>query len=752
MQHVARVRIAPMNASSLPAASRVLLDELLARPNLRLRVGEHVIDVGALRTVTRPDHPRLTGKAVAVLLELVRHAGETVTRDQLLDRVWADRVTTQDVLTQAIKELRRAFADDAKPPRYIETIPRVGYRLLAPISVLETEEPFVVPGSVPFRADNDPDHGVAIETSNRGGSSRGKWVALGFATLCVIAIGAMIAWHTSSSVAKNEWAVTDLRTLTFDPGYERRPTISPDGTRFVYSQYDPVDAVDRLVMRATDQPQAVALTKGSADFEEMSAWSPDGSQIAFERLNRDRCTIFVVSILGGTERKIGECHDYLSNYFDWTPDGKALVTAEGSTGASGTMRLVRWDLASGEKTPIDYERSADYQDLEAHYSPDKKWIAFRRGLAPYSDLCVMAATGGPVRQLTQFDSRIHGFSWTPDSRSLIFASNHAGRFALYAVDVDTKQVESLNVAPAEYPVAASASDTVVYEVPRTTDRLTQVALGVEKPVSELLAKSTGSDASPVFSPRGDRIAFVSDRSGSQQLWLYDFASSSASALTDFHDVVLLNPSWSRDAARLLFTVRAAGGAQLAELDLSTRRRHDISKAGENVLSGEYGPDADSYLMVVGASGKHNQLILLEHAGSNSESRRVVADGIEHMDLDSASRRVYYTRRSRVGLFARDLADGPEKQIDPFVQASQTDGWRVVDGKIWYVSNTSWRPADLMELDPSRGKDRLLGRVDGELRDASFSVTPARDRVVVVPVGTEDTDVGAFRLTRANKKS
>ena len=61
---------------------------------LRLRVGAHVVDVGALRVASNPDAPRLSSKAVAVLIELVRNAGDTVTRDRFLDVVWKDRVTT----------------------------------------------------------------------------------------------------------------------------------------------------------------------------------------------------------------------------------------------------------------------------------------------------------------------------------------------------------------------------------------------------------------------------------------------------------------------------------------------------------------------------------------------------------------------------------------------------------------------------------------------------------------------------------
>jgi DNA-binding winged helix-turn-helix (wHTH) protein len=144
-----------MNANSLPPSGRLLFDELQTRPNLRLQVGEQVIDVGALRVVTRPELPRLSGKSLAVLIELVRHCGATVTRGQLLERVWAERVITPDVLTQAIAELRRAFLDDVKSPRYIETVPRVGYRLLAPVNLLHSEATLPMDDTVPADASND---------------------------------------------------------------------------------------------------------------------------------------------------------------------------------------------------------------------------------------------------------------------------------------------------------------------------------------------------------------------------------------------------------------------------------------------------------------------------------------------------------------------------------------------------------------------------------------------------------------------
>jgi Tol biopolymer transport system component/DNA-binding winged helix-turn-helix (wHTH) protein len=737
-----------MNASSLPTAGRLMFDELLLQPNLRLRVGEHVVDIGALRVVTHPEHPRLTSKAAAVLIELVRHAGDTVTRNALLDSVWADRVTTPDVLTQAIKELRRAFSDDAKPSRYIETIPKVGYRLLAAVSLLDAE-PIDAAAHAP--AGNDPEladagHAAASPVPPRS-SLRWPWILIGIAGAVVLAVFALLRSGEATHNAGG-WVASDIRAVTSDPGSERRPAVSPDGTRVAYAKFDQTSGTDDILMRALGQSQSVRLTAKSELFEEAPAWSPDGSQIAFERLGTNTCTVYIVSSVGGAEREVGTCQDYLRHYFDWTPDGKALITAQNIGGASDDMVLMRWDLASGVKQPLQYERVADAQDLEAHYSPDGKFIAFRRGLAPYSDLCVMPAAGGAVRQLTQLHSRIRGLAWTQDSRGLIFSSNHDGRFTLYTVALDSDEVHALGVGPAEYPTTARAADTVTYEIPRTTNRLAWVALGVDNAKPELLAKSTGSDHSPAFSLDGNRIAFVSDRSGAQQVWLYDFSTLQETALTDFRDALLINPAWSADGSHLLVTVRGKDSPGLFEIDLASRRQRAISKPGQDMLLGNYGPDADSYLLVIGGRSRQNQLVLLEHAGREDERQMPLATGVEHMELDAGARRLYYTKNSQRALFARDLGGGEETLVTTTIESTLIDGWRVVDGRIWYVSKIAWKPTDLMEFDPATGTQRTLGHLDTELHDVGFSAAPKRDRIVITPLGMEDTDVGSFRLSKA----
>ncbi|MBN8482745.1 MAG: winged helix-turn-helix domain-containing protein, partial [Xanthomonadales bacterium] len=133
-----------MSAPSPPATPGST--RLQAMAHRRLRIGEHVLDIGSLRLLDAPESQRLTPKAAAVLIELATRAGQTVGRNELLDAVWAGTCPTPDVLTQAITDLRRVLGDESQAPRYIETVPKLGYRLVAEVAFLDALE-------APMRAD-----------------------------------------------------------------------------------------------------------------------------------------------------------------------------------------------------------------------------------------------------------------------------------------------------------------------------------------------------------------------------------------------------------------------------------------------------------------------------------------------------------------------------------------------------------------------------------------------------------------------
>jgi|GEM_PF-2844994 len=107
-----------------------------------IKLNDCQLDV-ASGVVTRPDQVgpiRINPKSVDVLVYLARNQAQLVTRDQLLDTVWNYRVVTESQLTKRIAEIRAALGDQKKPHRYIETLPKRGYRLICNVHFSATRD------------------------------------------------------------------------------------------------------------------------------------------------------------------------------------------------------------------------------------------------------------------------------------------------------------------------------------------------------------------------------------------------------------------------------------------------------------------------------------------------------------------------------------------------------------------------------------------------------------------------------------
>jgi DNA-binding winged helix-turn-helix (wHTH) protein/tetratricopeptide (TPR) repeat protein len=95
------------------------------------------VDIADERLWRGEDAIHLTNKAFAVLRYLAEHPGQLVTRDAVLDAVWADTVVSESALSVCIRELRQALGDDARAPAFIETVRGRGYRFVAPVTIID---------------------------------------------------------------------------------------------------------------------------------------------------------------------------------------------------------------------------------------------------------------------------------------------------------------------------------------------------------------------------------------------------------------------------------------------------------------------------------------------------------------------------------------------------------------------------------------------------------------------------------------
>ena len=103
-----------------------------------------VLDTRERRLVAGAEPVELNARYLDALALLVRDCGKLVPKDQFLDEVWRGVPVTDEALTQCIKTLRRKLGDDANRPRFIETVPKHGYRFIAPVEVVEAEGSAIV--------------------------------------------------------------------------------------------------------------------------------------------------------------------------------------------------------------------------------------------------------------------------------------------------------------------------------------------------------------------------------------------------------------------------------------------------------------------------------------------------------------------------------------------------------------------------------------------------------------------------------
>jgi DNA-binding winged helix-turn-helix (wHTH) protein/tetratricopeptide (TPR) repeat protein len=142
------------------------------------RFGPYLLDRAAYRLLEGDRSIELSPKAIDLLLLLVERAGTLVTKDEILKAVWPDVAVTDNALTQVVSDLRHALGDSSTAPRYLETVPRRGYRFIAPV------EPAMPEGIAPGRATGTktgPKTIAVLDFANVTADPEMSWLAAGIA-------------------------------------------------------------------------------------------------------------------------------------------------------------------------------------------------------------------------------------------------------------------------------------------------------------------------------------------------------------------------------------------------------------------------------------------------------------------------------------------------------------------------------------------------------------------------------------------
>ncbi len=331
----------------------------------RLRFGDYEFDSQS-GTLFRDGWPvKIQPQPLQVLGVLLERPGEIVTREQLRTRVWGDAtfVEFDQGLNYCIRQVRLALREGASKPQYIETLPKQGYRFIAPVEGLATPAPIPVSAPIPVPA----------------ARRRGWWWPAG-AGLLIVAAGCAL-WLLNRPGKATE-AVPLPVPLTTYPGYQMSPSFSPEGDRVAFTWHGPKQDNWDIYVKQIGAEEPVRLTKDPAD-DFAPAWSPDGRWIAFQRrLSSEKSGVLLIPAVGGAERKLMEVlkgEDFGEGRMSWHPSGQWLVVSDRNS-VQEPFALFLVAVETGEKRRLTSPPKGLSGDVNPAVSPDGKAIVFTRAI------------------------------------------------------------------------------------------------------------------------------------------------------------------------------------------------------------------------------------------------------------------------------------------------------------------------------------------------------------------------------------
>jgi Tol biopolymer transport system component/DNA-binding winged helix-turn-helix (wHTH) protein len=713
---------------------------------------------------------KLQEQPFRILIALLDQAGEVVSREEICRKLWPPDtfVDFEGGLGTAIKKLRQALGDDAEIPRYVETLPKRGYRFIAAVEKPVSQAAQVI-ADTPRASDERSEAvstlaleapGIKIPASKeqRVRPRRVKGLALAAVSLAgVLTIG--FKWDELHILRYKRFSVgQDLpqaaerytsRPLTTLAGGEYEPALSPDGKTITFVWGQEGHPLFHIYTQAIDMGSPVRLTATNSASEGSPAWSPDGRYIAFITCtdNGQGSGLYITSMSGGAERKIANIAPrphIFDRQIDWSPNGNSLALVDRNS-TEEPFSIYTLSLNNGVKRRLVAPPPASPGDSGPVFSPDGREIAFRRTESiGNNDIYIVSSLGGKPRRLT-FDQRFtSAHAWSQDGREIVFASKRSGPLSLWRIKASGGLPQPMpGITEGAYNLAiARTGDRLVYSKYFSDSNVWETNLQTGGRTRVL--SSTRNERSAQYSPDGARIAFRSDRTGVDEIWVSDASGEHPVRLTSFNGPLTGTPRWSPDGQFIVFDSRPNGNPDIYVVSANGGPPRRVTSSTSEDVVPSWSSDGRWLYFASNRTGNWQvwKIVASTIEESTAPVQLTLQGGFAAFESPDGKTVFYAKGRDLPGLWSVSAAGGSERLVTDMLKAGYWGNWAVAQAGLFFIRPL---PPDAAEVDVyefSSGRIHRVARLerDPPFSDSGFAVTRDGRKVLYSQVDQSSSEI------------
>ena len=637
-------------------------------------------------------------RIMKLLILLSSDPGRIYKRPELIEQIWDSKWIAEEGLTKAISELRKSLKDAT----LIKTNPKQGYTFVGEVrEMLDSKKNSKIPHlKIPLTFE----HSLIY--------------------LLVILVFTLFYIFTPFS---EEIPSYKYSYLTEKKGLHLSPTISSNGQLVAYTERNDTDQKFTLILQSVPSKSIIFKSSDHYGDYESPVFSPNNKFLAF--INKESGHVFLstLDIKNHVIKNIYQMSDKANPQIDWSPDGQWLVFNDRDQNTN-SYNLYMYNLDQGEVKQIT---NSGLNEINPSFSSDGSKIAFiqKENVNIRANINVLDLKSGHSKVIKKIPYGVYDLDWSEDGKSILYTSSDGFDTFIHKLSLSDRSITQISNQNFYQLSINSNQNQLVASSYSSDDNIWMKRLSSDSSMMKPVVNSNRYELKGVISPDGIKMAYVSDISGSFQVWEFDFETKSSRQLTRIEGRNIYDKlSWSPNGKHILTSVKNADFNQILLISPD-------SNNSEVVINDQFVnqfPEFNSnstFHFISNRSGS-NELWIFDLAEKKLNKLSNISHDLAYAKLNPTDSSVYFTQVGLEGLWKSKISGGTATKILCPITKRDYDSWELFEDGIYYIDRFS-DPATVSYLDFESGEQKTLFHLPSNNHTYNTKISVSTDRSSIV---------------------